>query len=79
MSQHALGFKALNLKDNKLRNIERSAPSKKFFTLKILSISDNKVTDIRQTGVMRNLKLEELKLIGSSFCTNLGKVDARFL
>jgi len=47
VAEHIPGLEALNLEGNKLQNVERlSILSKKFPKLKILYISDNKVSII---------------------------------
>jgi len=47
VAEHIPGLEALNLEGNKLQNVERlSILSKKFSKLKILYISDNKVSII---------------------------------
>ncbi|XP_070164078.1 nuclear RNA export factor 1 [Polyergus mexicanus] len=69
VGEHIPTLEALNLEGNKLQNIDRlSVLNKKFSNLKILYISDNKIKDIHQIDAIKDLKLEELKLIGNPVC-----------
>ncbi|XP_012234855.1 nuclear RNA export factor 1 [Linepithema humile] len=67
--QHIPDLEALNLEGNKLNNIDKlNVLSKKFPKLKILYIGDNKITNIHQLDVIKDLKLDELRLTGNPVC-----------
>ncbi|XP_024870529.1 nuclear RNA export factor 1-like [Temnothorax curvispinosus] len=69
VGEHIPNLEALNLEGNKLQNIERlGVLSKKFSKLKILYVGDNKIRDIHQLDAIKDLKLDELKLIGNPVC-----------
>ncbi|CAL1680069.1 unnamed protein product [Lasius platythorax] len=69
MGEHIPTLEALNLESNKLQNIDKlSILNKKFSKLKILYIGDNKIKDIYDIDTIKDLKLEELKLIGNPLC-----------
>ncbi|GAB1864489.1 Nuclear RNA export factor [Camponotus japonicus] len=69
VGEHIPSLEALNLEGNKLQSIDRlNVLNKKFSNLKILYISDNKIKDIHQIDAIKDLKLEELKLIGNPLC-----------
>lgn len=69
VEEHIPTLEALNLEGNKLQNIDKlNVLNKKFPNLKILYISENRVKDIHQLDAIKDLKLEELKLIGNPVC-----------
>ncbi|XP_029156368.1 nuclear RNA export factor 1-like [Nylanderia fulva] len=69
VGEHIPTLQALNLEGNKLQSIDKlNVLSKKFPNLKILYVSDNKIKDIHQLDAIKDLKLEELKLIGNPVC-----------
>ncbi|KYN06147.1 PREDICTED: nuclear RNA export factor 1-like [Cyphomyrmex costatus] len=69
MVEYIPNLEALNLEGNKLQNIERlSILTKKFVKLNILHMGDNKIKDICQLDAIKDLKLNELKLVGNPVC-----------
>ncbi|XP_015124385.1 nuclear RNA export factor 1 [Diachasma alloeum] len=69
VAENLPNLEALNLDNNKLHVIERlNVLNKKFPNLKILYIGDNKIREINQIDVIKDLKLEELKLAGNPVC-----------
>ncbi|KAG7199785.1 hypothetical protein KM043_000448 [Ampulex compressa] len=69
VSEHIPSLQALNLDGNKFHIIERlNVLHKKFPKLKILYIGDNKIREIAQIDVIKDLKLEELRLAGNPVC-----------
>ncbi|KAK2589192.1 hypothetical protein KPH14_002004 [Odynerus spinipes] len=69
VSEHIPTLEALNLEGNKLYLIERlNVLHKKFSKLKILYIGDNKIKEINQLDVVKDLKLDELRLAGNPVC-----------
>ncbi|XP_012061924.1 PREDICTED: nuclear RNA export factor 1-like, partial [Atta cephalotes] len=69
MVEYIPNLEALNLEGNKLQNIERLGTlTKKFLKLKILHMGDNKIRDIYQLDVIKDLQLNELKLSGNPVC-----------
>ncbi|KOC68173.1 Nuclear RNA export factor 1 [Habropoda laboriosa] len=69
VAEHIPDLEALNLDGNKLQILEKlNVLSKKFKKLKILYIGDNKIKDIYQIDMIKDLKLEELKLAGNPVC-----------
>ncbi|XP_066582089.1 nuclear RNA export factor 1-like [Prorops nasuta] len=70
VSEHIPNLEALNLDGNKLHIIERlNILNTKFPNLKILYIGDNKIREINQIDVIKDLKLEELRLAGNPVCS----------
>lgn len=70
MAECVPNLKALNLEGNRLQNFDRLAIlSKKFPQLKILYIGENRMRDIHQLDVLKDLKLDELRLAGNPCCT----------
>ncbi|XP_029051984.1 nuclear RNA export factor 1-like [Osmia bicornis bicornis] len=69
VSEHIPDLEALNLDGNQLQIIEKlSILNKKFAKLKILYIGDNKIKEMSQLDIIKDLKLEELKLAGNPVC-----------
>ncbi|CAK9805827.1 Nuclear RNA export factor 1 [Anthophora quadrimaculata] len=69
VSEHIPDLEALNLDGNKLQLLEKlNVLNKKFAKLKILYIGDNKIKEIYQIDMIKDLKLEELKLAGNPVC-----------
>ncbi|XP_043493072.1 nuclear RNA export factor 1-like [Polistes fuscatus] len=69
VAEYIPNLEALNLDGNKLNLIERlNVLHKKFPKLKILYIGDNKIREMHHLDVVKDLKLEELKLAGNPVC-----------
>ncbi|XP_060823094.1 nuclear RNA export factor 1-like [Bombus pascuorum] len=69
VSEYIPDLEALNLDGNKLQTIQDlNILDRKFLKLKILYIGDNKIKDINQLDIIKDLKLEELKLAGNPIC-----------
>lgn len=69
VSEYVPTLEALNLDGNKLHLIERlDVLYKKFPRLKILYIGDNKIREINQLDAIKELHLEELRLVGNPIC-----------
>ncbi|XP_015594371.1 nuclear RNA export factor 1 [Cephus cinctus] len=69
VSEYVPDLEALNLDGNKLNIIERlNVLHKKFSCLKILYIGDNKIREMNQLDVIKDLKLEEFRLAGNPVC-----------
>ncbi|XP_071862194.1 nuclear RNA export factor 1 [Bombus fervidus] len=69
VSEYIPGLEALNLDGNKLQTIQNlNILNRKFLKLKILYIGDNRIKDINQLDIIKDLKLEELKLAGNPIC-----------
>ncbi|XP_071877771.1 nuclear RNA export factor 1-like, partial [Bombus fervidus] len=69
VSEYIPDLEALNLDGNKLQTIQNlNILNRKFLKLKILYIGDNRIKDINQLDIIKDLKLEELKLAGNPIC-----------
>ncbi|XP_033363149.1 nuclear RNA export factor 1-like [Bombus vosnesenskii] len=69
VSEYIPDLEALNLDGNKLQTIQYlNILNRKFLKLKILYIGDNRIKDINQLDIIKDLKLEELKLAGNPIC-----------
>ncbi|XP_011151183.1 nuclear RNA export factor 1 isoform X2 [Harpegnathos saltator] len=69
VAEHIPTLEALNLEGNKMYIIQGlSVLSKKFPKLKILYIGDNKIREMNQLDVLKDLKLEELRLQENPVC-----------
>ncbi|XP_014481162.1 PREDICTED: nuclear RNA export factor 1-like [Dinoponera quadriceps] len=69
VGQHIPTLEALNLEGNKIHIIQGlNVLSKKFPKLKILYIGDNKIREMNQLDVLKDLKLDELRLQGNPVC-----------
>ncbi|CAL7946484.1 unnamed protein product [Xylocopa violacea] len=69
VAEHIPDLEALNLDGNMLMLLEKlNVLSKKFAKLKILYLGDNKIKEINQIDIIKDLKLEELKLAGNPIC-----------
>ncbi|XP_032683764.1 nuclear RNA export factor 1-like [Odontomachus brunneus] len=69
VGEHIPTLEALNLEGNKLHIIQGlGILNKKFPKLKILYIGDNKIREMHQIDVLKDLKLEELRLNGNPVC-----------
>ncbi|XP_017891013.1 nuclear RNA export factor 1-like [Ceratina calcarata] len=69
VSEHIPNLEALNLDANMIHTTEAlSMLNEKFPKLKILYIGDNKIREIAQIDAIKDLKLEELKLVGNPLC-----------
>ncbi|KAI4478084.1 hypothetical protein M0804_012275 [Polistes exclamans] len=69
VAEYIPNLEALNLDGNKLNLIDRlNVLHKKFPKLKILYIGDNKIREMHHLDVVKDLKLEELRLAGNPVC-----------
>ena len=69
VSEYIPDLEALNLDGNKLQTTQNlNILNRKFLKLKILYIGDNRIKDINQLDIIKDLKLEELKLAGNPIC-----------
>ncbi|XP_063981065.1 nuclear RNA export factor 1-like [Diachasmimorpha longicaudata] len=69
VAENIPNLEALNLDNNKLHVIERlNVLDKKFPSLKTLYMGDNKIREMNQIDVIKDLKLNELKLSGNPVC-----------
>ncbi|XP_033311545.1 nuclear RNA export factor 1-like [Bombus bifarius] len=69
VSEYIPDLEALNLDGNKLQTLQYlNILNRKFLKLKILYIGDNRIKDINQLDIIKDLKLEELKLAGNPIC-----------
>ncbi|XP_008553369.1 nuclear RNA export factor 1-like [Microplitis demolitor] len=72
-------LEALNLENNKLSKIEKlTVLSTHFKNLKILYLGNNKIRYESTLKVLKNLKLEELRLEGNDFISKLQKMDLNY-
>ncbi|XP_046745611.1 nuclear RNA export factor 1-like [Diprion similis] len=69
VAEHIPNLEALNLDGNKLAVIERlNILTKKLPKLKILYIGENRIQEVSHLDVIKDLKLEELRLAGNPVC-----------
>ncbi|XP_034934459.1 nuclear RNA export factor 1-like isoform X2 [Chelonus insularis] len=69
VAQAIPNLEALNLDNNKLSALNKLTVLKeKFASLKILYIGDNKIKDMHQIDIIKDLKLNELRLEGNPIC-----------
>ncbi|XP_043478525.1 nuclear RNA export factor 1-like [Leptopilina heterotoma] len=80
VATHIPNLEALNLDGNKLHSIERLNMLKtKLEKLKILYVGDNKIREIGQLDVIRDLKLEELRLAGNPVCNKYRSRNSEYV
>ncbi|XP_015510716.1 nuclear RNA export factor 1-like [Neodiprion pinetum] len=69
VAEHIPNLEALNLDGNKLAVIERlNILTKKLPKLKVLYIGENRIQEVSHLDVIKDLKLEELRLAGNPVC-----------